>query len=831
MVIDIKSKINFEKNKVGNKAYRLNQLFKLGYDICDGYVLSSDFFKNYCRYNKIDMNSNYHITQKIQNGDFDKHSYTELKDIFEKISRRTGEIIVRSSSVEEDGNKKSYAGIFESVLNIKNFDEMLDAIKQVWCSCFSISAKEYNDNENIAAMPILIQEMIACDKSGIMFTKNPVTNKKEIVVEACKYNNHKIISGEEQAQRYTIFLRKLINKTNFLKKYSTLIYRSARLFICSHTLRYVLSSKTKYNFNKILSKQELKKIKKFAECIETDLGYPCDIEWGIKDKMLYIFQARPITPSFDKNIYNTIKTQSLDCILLDRYANPASVCYLSLLESWQNRVYLSFYDKKLGLEFDEKPLCFLNNRVYWSVKYQKKYFEDDKEQSLIKRLKFRRLATYGYRGWYKRLYKYDRNIQNYQQQIKNTNEYNKLLFILNKVTDNFCDFLGVDHFRFLGLAQILYKKLEVKLEINKYDKQEISKIVGTKTNKNKTISANNELLELVKIIRKDKKLYNLFFYKDEKDILYEITKQKDYLQFLQKLEKFLSVHGHRGVDCDDLYYPHWNEDSGKVILLIQQLLKNDILNDTVNDTVNIIKNDTAVEDSKHSQKVKIKDRKLKKLVHLTGEYMCLRENQRYYFDKSWVLIRQILLKLSDYYISNHIIEEPQDIFHMTIDEIEDGIRYKNYMVCQDMINTCQDVINSRKKIYEAERYNTPPYIIKDSQNISVQKGSLSKSYKVMGISAGYAVGKIKVINNLEDIGNINKNDIGVVKTFHPSWTPILKVVSGLIMSYGNMLSHGAVVAREYKIPVVVFNDNAAKFFTNGDTVEINGTTGRIKVLT
>ena len=86
------------------------------------------------------------------------------------------------------------------------------------------------------------------------------------------------------------------------------------------------------------------------------------------------------------------------------------------------------------------------------------------------------------------------------------------------------------------------------------------------------------------------------------------------------------------------------------------------------------------------------------------------------------------------------------------------------------------------------------------------------------------------LDTLEDIGDLEKTDIGVVKTFHPSWTPILKVISGLIMNYGNMLSHGAVVAREYGIPVVVFNGETSKVFRNGDKVEINGTNGRIKVL-
>ena len=77
---------------------------------------------------------------------------------------------------------------------------------------------------------------------------------------------------------------------------------------------------------------------------------------------------------------------------------------------------------------------------------------------------------------------------------------------------------------------------------------------------------------------------------------------------------------------------------------------------------------------------------------------------------------------------------------------------------------------------------------------------------------------------------MRQGDICVVDTFHPSWTPALKMAAGLIMSYGNMLSHGAVVAREYGIPVVVFNGDALRVFRNGDWLDIRGNTGRIRIV-
>lgn len=87
--------------------------------------------------------------------------------------------------------------------------------------------------------------------------------------------------------------------------------------------------------------------------------------------------------------------------------------------------------------------------------------------------------------------------------------------------------------------------------------------------------------------------------------------------------------------------------------------------------------------------------------------------------------------------------------------------------------------------------------------------------------------------NVEHIGDLNKvkqGDILIVPMFHPSWTPILSKVGGIVMNYGNILSHGAVVAREYGIPVVVFNGVAKQHLPDNCWIEVDGSAGRIRVL-
>ena len=129
---------------------------------------------------------------------------------------------------------------------------MLKAIKKVWASYFSPSAGGYSSSDARRYEPVLIQQMIQCDKSGVLFTLNPVNLNKEITIECTEKKNAGIISGNKTAVRYTVKDNKI------------------------------------YKSSDILTGKELKKIINTAQSLENDTQYPCDIEWGIKNGELYI---------------------------------------------------------------------------------------------------------------------------------------------------------------------------------------------------------------------------------------------------------------------------------------------------------------------------------------------------------------------------------------------------------------------------------------------------------------------------------------------------------------------------------------------------------------
>ena len=100
----------------------------------------------------------------------------------------------------------------------------------------------------------------------------------------------------------------------------------------------------------------------------------------------------------------------------------------------------------------------------------------------------------------------------------------------------------------------------------------------------------------------------------------------------------------------------------------------------------------------------------------------------------------------------------------------------------------------------------------------------------MGVSGGKIVGRAVVLTSPDQFAKVSTGDILVTRQTDPGWGPILFLVRGLVMERGGMLSHGAILAREYGIPTVVGIDDATQRINTGDTIEIDGDRGRVDVL-
>lgn len=175
-------------------------------------------------------------------------------------------IIIRSSSVYEDSKLFSAAGQYETCMNLYDEADIEKAILMVHNSSVTDSAKLYNElyqNNNKCyndKMAVLIQEMVPCEHSGVLYTSNPINHSKEMLIEFSDGLGDKVASGEKDSITYNL---------------DSLISSSAEVFIIDGEVKI-----------------QLKRLRRIAEKLIKAFGVPLDIEWGIYNDCLYILQTR-----------------------------------------------------------------------------------------------------------------------------------------------------------------------------------------------------------------------------------------------------------------------------------------------------------------------------------------------------------------------------------------------------------------------------------------------------------------------------------------------------------------------------------------------------------
>ena len=236
----IKSLSGIKQDEVplfGGKATNLGFLMQNGFNVPDGFCISTKI-KN--------------LNAKIKN------------EIIKNFKKLNSNVAVRSSATAEDSEKSSFAGQFDTFLNIKDEKELFDSIKKCKNSVKSKRAIAYSKNKKLKniKMAVIVQKMINPDFSGVIFIIDPV-NKKNILIEIVKGLGDKLVSGQVTPNSYFVdkIIMKIENKTESFK------------------------------LDRIL----IKKLSKTSLEIESLYQNPQDIEFSAKNNEIFILQSRPIT--------------------------------------------------------------------------------------------------------------------------------------------------------------------------------------------------------------------------------------------------------------------------------------------------------------------------------------------------------------------------------------------------------------------------------------------------------------------------------------------------------------------------------------------------------
>jgi pyruvate,water dikinase len=218
----------------------------------------------------------------------------------------------------------------------------------------------------------------------------------------------------------------------------------------------------------------------------------------------------------------------------------------------------------------------------------------------------------------------------------------------------------------------------------------------------------------------------------------------------------------------------------------------------------------------------------KQMIDLVRNFIGYREYPKYDIVSRYFIYKQALLKEAVRLVQNNVLHEKEDIFYLTFEELQEAIPRASGTNKLDY-----EIISKRKDDYKLYEKLTPPRVItSDGEIITGQykrEDLPANAIAGLAVSSGLIEGRARVIVNMED-ADLEEGDILVTAFTDPSWTPLFLSIKGLVTEVGGLMTHGAVIAREYGLPAVVGVENATKLIKDGQRIRVHGTEGYVEIL-
>lgn len=794
--------------------------------------------------------------------------YTELKQNLNKtvqeVLNKLPEVdfyAVRSSAIGEDSEQKSWAGQFESYLFVTP-DKLEEKILAVQNSINNERVNTYRDEDEPIQMSVIVQVMVDADVSGVAFGINPVTgNRKQSVINAVFGVGEGLVSGELIADQYLIEDGKV--QANVAEKQRKAVVAS------EGGLQYS-DLPVEFRKKQVLSEKQLQEISLKLKKLYHITGKYTDIEFAYKDDNLYMLQTRPITTS--NQIPDTSCNYSIwdNSNIIESYPGLTGPLTFSFIVKMYERVYIQMLEL-FGVKaktIHQNKYLFTNmlgliyGRVYYNLYcwykvlsllpgyslnaafmermmgVKEKFVLDDYEnKSKLKDLVsvFRMLW-----GLYRNIRKLPKNTKKFEKHFEQVMqefwEYNleelnpnELLKIYRQLEDELLskwkpplvnDFFAMIYF---GLVPKMIEKNAGKNAV--YLQNDL--LCGA----NDIVSAEPARLinEIVAHVKSNPDDLEFFKNQTSKEVWQYLNTKEDSKSRLL-VQKYLHKFGDRCV--------------GELKLEIKtykQLPENfiEILKTHINNSENKNKTDSkairldAEKEIKKAFRGKPLIRKL--FMHVLRKARTLvsnRENLRFRRTQAYGLVRDIFLALGKRFYAENLLAHPDDIFYLTINEIFDYIEGKALNVnLKNLVQLRQNEYLEYNKIQEIDkRFKTygVPYLGNNFKNDKPleEKGT---GLKGIGCCAGRVKQRIRIVTDPVKAGSLN-GEILVTASTDPGWVTLFSSISGIIVERGSLLSHSAIVSREMGIPCIVGVTNALSTLTEGDWVEMDGTTGQINIV-
>lgn len=775
---------------------------------------------------------------------------------------------VRSSAIDEDSADFSFAGQFESHLFVTK-NQLAENIKKVWKSSFSKRVIEYRKNNKLNSkigIAVIIQEMIDAEVAGVAFGINPVTgNRKEKIISAVYGVGEGLVSGDLNADTFIIKENGEIEEQLISKTHQLVLDKKGNGGVERIEVEDNKQHKAALNPGNL---NELNAI--LLQLFNLYHTYQ-DIEFAYKSNKLFVLQARPITT------LNKLPDAGGEHIIWDNSniieSYPGVTTPLTF--SFIIKVYEAVYRQFVGLmgvtndDIDENKETFanmlglINGRVYYNLLSWYKALAMlpgysinaefmEKMMGVKERFELKQIKTRTKFQERLRVLKMVRTILKNlrtlpQMRIDFARDFNAKMNEYKAIdfsTKNADELM----YLYLSFEQTLLKKWKAPL-VNDFFAMiyfgVLQKLV-IKYNIDDTGTVHNNLmcgakdiistepiqrcLNIATLIQNDEKSKAIFLNASATEIIKQLGSLNEEIQ--KEIASYLDKFGNRCVGELKLETITYQQNPAAFIQIIKSYVEQGVTTGNSHSDL-----DTELRlDAEAKVNKALKGKPFKKwlfnyFLKRTRVLVSSRENLRYERTRAFGVVREIFCSIGNKFFAEGLIDNTRDIFYLSKEEIFDYIKGTsiNYNL-KELIAYRKKEFTEFEKHPRSERIDTRG-IVYTGNNFYQKRNTnpLTGDLKGLGCCPGRVKAKVQVVRDPNEVKNLN-GDILVTSSTDPGWVTLFPTASAILVERGSLLSHSAIVSREMGKPCIVGVTGLLEQLNTGDEVEMDGSTGEIKIV-
>ena len=772
----------------GGKAFGLSQLIEMGLAVPAGFVIRNAKAQTYL---------------------------ADLNDFY--LALESEQVAVRSSASDEDGDDASFAGQYDTILNVTNEFELRDAIEGCVKSAESNLVRSYQQERGRPAkttMNVIVQCMVKAHVSGVVFTSDPITARRDrLLIDAVSGLGESLVSGEATPDHYEINLANDI------------------------VVRHLVDDTS------LLNDKEILLISEQAKRAAATVGHPLDLEWAIsEDGVLYWLQSRPITtlPS-DLNEFDTVLPNPDDLLTTSNVSEmmPGAVCPLTISFTGGGIDYgLQHMQVKVGVRkiiddnwqvtaaaFGHLFLNLTGNLLISAGVLGAS--ADQAAQTLCGRIVPELKELPAKPLWVRlrntfKLLKYCINAPSVVVQF--TAELEKFVIVEKKNSAQMWDELASKIWFFNHCMAVHIQSSALSGFLCAI----VENMVSSKAN-DSTVEEQAEAIRLlsgakgiesVLMVEQLDKLIDKIASRSDAVVGFQRAEINDALVWLystktlsEEFKRFLDLHGHRGVRELCMRDLSWRDNLDPLIQSMQAAVQARLVPN---------KNNKKNEDVAKLSQV---SRGLQWILPRAHNAIRRRELTKSQLVELAYRFKVAFSQLGRLMVSDGLLPDDDLVKFFSVDELSSFIK-----------NPCNEAIDHalarRSALDFQQNLSFPDISIGHPEPIDPESIVGSETDFIQGrpASRGTAEGFVRVAHNIEEAALLRPEEILITPITDIGWTPYFSLISGLVTDLGSSVSHGAVIAREYGLPCVVNTRCATRVCKTGDRVSIDGGLGTIALI-